>query len=340
MKKQIKTIFTVVSILVILAFTMFVVNQVASIYNNVYAMNPLLGNIVLGVLILVFAALFIIPIVLYFKLPKPLKHPTNEAEKVIFLKQVQKRLTNNKHLKGQNFDFTREEEIKRALKILDDKADISIHKNAQNVFLTTAISQNGKLDALTILVTQTKMVWEIAHIYWQRPALRDLFNVYANVGATAFLASEIENLDISRQIEPIMSAMLKSPGKALPIVGHAAHIITDSILEGSINAFLTLRVGIITKRYCDSLEAFDKKAVRRNAFIEASSLLKTLVVKSSGQVINSILNATKRMGTNTLKSGVNVIEKAALGIKTGLESIAEKIVGKKSDQTENPESLN
>lgn len=328
MKKQIKTIFTVVSILVILGFILFIINQVASIYNNVYAMNPLLGNIVLGVLILVFAALFIIPIVLYFKLPKPLKHPTNEAEKIIFLKQIGKRLTNNKHLQGQNFDFSKEEEIKKALKILDDRADISIHKNAQNVFLTTAISQNGKLDALTILVTQTKMVWEIAHIYWQRPALRDLFNVYANVGATAFLASEIENLDISRQIEPIMSAMLKSPGKALPIVGHAAHIITDSILEGSINAFLTLRVGIITKRYCDSLEAFDKQAVRRNAFIEASSLLKTLVVKSSGQVINSILNATKRMGTNTIKSGISTIEKATLGIKSGLESIAEKIVGK------------
>ncbi|NER83666.1 MAG: DUF697 domain-containing protein, partial [Leptolyngbya sp. SIO1D8] len=278
-----------------------------------------------AILLLIFAVVLVTPIVIYFKLPKPINLPEDEAEKEKYYQQLAKRLNRNKHLNGLNLDLNKKEELDKALDVLQKKANETIQKTATSVFLTTAVSQNGKLDALTVLVTQTKMVWEISHIYWQRPAIRDILNLYANVGGTAFLASEVEDLDISRQIEPVLNAMFKSPGKSLPVVGHAAHIIMDSILEGSVNAFLTLRVGIITKRYCGTLEVFDRKKARSSAFIEASGLLKTLVVKSSGKVINSLIKATKRTGVNTVKSGVSALEKAAQNIKEGLGELAGKM---------------
>ena len=325
MKKQFKTLAIFISIAIILAFTLFVINQVAAVYANLSALNTPLANVVLGLLVLIFAVVITVPIVIYFKLPKPIRLPENDQEKEKYHLQLAKRLNKNKHLAGLDLDLGKKEDLEKALSILQEKADRAIQKTATNVFLTTAVSQNGKLDALTVLVTQTKMVWEISHIYWQRPALRDMANLYANVGGTAFLASGVEDLDISRQIEPVLNAIVKSPGKSLPIVGHAANIIMDSILEGSVNAFLTLRVGIITKRYCGTLEVFDKKKARSNAFIEASGLLKTLVVKSSGKVVNSLIRATKRTGVNTVKSGVSALENAAQNIRHGLGGLAKKM---------------
>lgn len=338
MKKHFKTLAIFISVAVLLAFVLFVVNQVAAVYANISALNPILGNIVLGILLLIFAVVLITPVVIYFKLPKPINLPEDEVGKEKYYQQLAKRLGRNKHLNGLNLDLNKKEELGKALDVLQKKADETIQKTATSVFLTTAISQNGKLDALTVLVTQTKMVWEISHIYWQRPAIRDIINLYANVGGTAFLASEVEDLDISRQIEPVLNAMFKSPGKSLPIVGHAAHIIMDSILEGSVNAFLTLRVGIITKRYCGTLEVFDRKKARSSAFVEASGLLKTLVVKSSGKVINSLIKATKRTGVNTVRSGVSALEKAAQNVKEGLGELAGKMgISKKEMEAANKE---
>ncbi len=341
MKKQIKQLATFLAIAVILAFVLFIINQVAAVYANLSALNPNLANIVLGVLILIFAGVLIIPVILYFKLPKPLHLPSSPEEQAGYLLKLGKRLAKNKLLADQSLDFTDRADIEKALSLLEEKANAAIQKTAKSVFFTTAVSQNGKLDALTVLLTQSKMVWEVAHIYWQRPALRDIVNLYGNVGATAFLASEIEDLDISRQIEPILNAMFKSPGKSLPIVGHAAHIIMDSILEGSVNAFLTLRVGIITKRYCGSMEVLDRKKVRRNAFLEASGLLKTLVVSSSGKVISSLVKATKRTGVNTVKSGVTAIENTAKSIKQNITELAQKMgIGKKELELEDNQEPN
>ncbi len=341
MKKQLRKLATFIAIAVILAFTLFVINQVAAIYANLTALNPTIANIVLGLLILIFAAVLITPFIIYFKLPKPLKRPQSAKEQEVYILQLGKRLSKNKHLNTEDYDFAKQADVEKALLVLEEKANEAIQKTAKSVFFTTAVSQNGKLDALTVLLTQSKMVWEVAHIYWQRPALRDIFNLYGNVGATAFLASEIEDLDISRQIEPILNAMFKSPGKSLPIVGHAAHIIMDSILEGSVNAFLTLRVGIITKRHCGSIEVLDRKAVRKNAFLEASGLLKSLVVSSSGKVISSLVKATKRTGINTVKSGVSALENTAKTIKHNITELAQKMgIGKKELELEDHQEDN
>jgi hypothetical protein len=99
----------------------------------------------------------------------------------------------------------------------------------------------------------------------------------------------------------------------------------DSLLEGTINAFLTLRVGIITRRYCGTLDTFHVRKVRKAAFREASSMLRNIVVQSSGQVVSGIMKATKKAGADTVRSGVGAAERASSRVKNGLMHLAGRV---------------
>ncbi|QCK14828.1 DUF697 domain-containing protein [Mangrovivirga cuniculi] len=323
MRKQLKKLITTLSFLIIIVFVIFTINQLVDLYANLIVINETLAIVVTLSVALILLGLLITPFILFIRLPKAISKPLTDDEFPEYRRKVIARLATNQLIKGK-YDLSNEDGIFEALNLLNSKADKVIHETASSVFLTTAVSQNGKLDAFTVLITQTRMVWKVAHIYWQRPALRDMLNLYANVGASTFLASEIEDLDLSRQIEPIINAMVKSPGRSLPVVGHAAHIITDSLLEGSTNAFLTLRVGVVTKRYCGAVGALDKREIRRNSYLEASGMLKNLVYQSSSKVIKSLLKATRDSGVNTVKSGFGVINKAARNVKEKLENLTRR----------------
>src|SRR5947209_3280718 len=98
--------------------------------------------------------------------------------------------------------------VERAVQVLHGRADACITREASLVFVSTAISQSGRLDGLMVLVAQTRMIWRIAHVYWQRPGLREMGYLYANVGATVFAAQTIEDLDLSELVEPLLAPVL------------------------------------------------------------------------------------------------------------------------------------
>ena len=331
MNNQVKKLLYFVFGFILFSFFIFLVNQVTSVYAYFYAINPTLGEIVLWLSVIILGVLLLAPVFLYFKLPQPLKPPKTLDEKAAYIKRLKSRVQKNKIVKEANLDVNKEEEFHKAVQLLDQKADDMINRTAKAVFLTTAVSQNGKLDAFTVFVTQTKMVWDVAHVYYQRPSLRDMIYLYGNVGATVFFASEIEDLDISDQIEPVISSILRRPGQAIPIIGPAANIIMDSLVEGSANAFLTLRVGVITKRYCGAIDIFERKKIRRAAIIEASGMLKDLVIKSSGKVIGIVLKATRKAGMDSYRSGVEAMNKTAESIMKTWSSFTEKLKKEKKE---------
>lgn len=312
MLKSLKKILIPLLVLFILLFLLFVTNQLVTLYGNLMVINPTLAWVTTGLIGILLLGLALVPFVLIIKLPSSISETESPA---VYRQKIIKRLSKNSYIKREGLNVRESDGLEQALSLLNVESKKVIKDTATAVFLTTAVSQNGKLDALTVLITQSRMVWRVAHIYWQRPTLRDLVKLYANVAASGLVASEIEDIDISRQVEPIINALLKSPGRSLPVVGHAAHIITDSILEGSTNAFLTLRVGIITQKYCETLHPeFDKRKVRKSAFVEASGLLRSLVVESSGKVVKSVLHAMKNAGRNTVRSGVDALGRTAKNV--------------------------
>lgn len=317
MTKLIKKIGLLFGIAVSVLFLLFAFNQLIGLYANLVTINQTLAIVVTTIVALIVFLCICIPFYIIVKLPKSINY---EEDPVIYRSKLQKRLKQNKIIKAEGLKVATNDEIEAAIDLLDNHSQKIIKQTATAVFLSTAISQNGKLDALTVLITQSRMIWKVAHIYWQRPTVKDMVKLYANVATAGLIASEIEDIDISRQVEPVINALLKSPGRSIPVVGHAAHIITDSILEGSTNAFLTLRVGIIAQNYCGATHPnFDKRTLRKNAFSQASVMLRGLVVESSGKVVKSVMKAMKDAGKSTIKNSVDSLGKAAGNVKSTVE---------------------
>lgn len=310
----------------IIGFVLFLINQISGIYFLVRSQSEFAADVTLYLLSGASAILLFWPIVLFLKLPASLQIPTKAEDVPAYQQRLIKRLRRNESLKSARLIPKSREELPAAMKHLDELANREITETAKMVFLTTSVSQNGRLDALTILITQSKMIWNIAHNYYQRPSLRELSSLYLNVAGTAFVASELEDLDISQQIEPVITSMIKNAGsQSIPIIGPAASIVFDSLLEGSANAFLTLRVGIITRRYCGNIEVFNSKSIKSSAFKEAAVMLKGVVLQSSGSIISGILAATKKAGLDTLKNSWEGVKNTSQKVVDSIKGAGQKL---------------
>lgn len=327
---MIKKILYPIGFLILLVFLLFVINQLVAIYQNLSLIHPALGIGATSLLALLVLVLFVLPFVLMAKLPAPLPFPNTNAELEEYKRKYQQKLAKHSVVIAEGLDPEIPNQLEKINQLLQEKADKYIFESASAVFISTAISQNGKLDAFTVLAAQIRLIWKVAHVYWQRPNWRNLQQLYTNVAFSAMAATGIEEMDLSQQIQPIVNAVMKSPGKHIPVIGSAAHIITDSIMEGTVNAFLTLRVGVLTKNYCYP-EVKTINEIKSNSFLEASMLLKTLVVKSSAKVAEGILKAGKNASIQTLKSGYGAVEKVVKKTRSGItglfthaEGVAEK----------------
>lgn len=314
-----------ITLLFSLAFILFLINQVSGIYLMLADFNPVLAKVVLALLIVVFTALALSPLAIYMKLPKPLVRPENDNELATYKLSLVKRLKNNPSLKQSGITCRNIGDLPTAIAHLDNEADKEIKSTSSTIFLTTAISQNGKLDALTIFLTQMRMVWRIAHIYYQRPSVRELAYLYGNVGTASFLATHIEDIDISKNLEPVIASIAKSAsGRSIPFVGPTATLVLDSLLEGTTNTFLSLRVGILAKKYCNQLTLTSQKEVKTSAFRESAVLLKQIALESSGTIISAIVKASKKAGIDTIKSGLSGIGNTGKKVKNTLLDLSKK----------------
>jgi len=326
MIQALKKLFVPIVVLLSLGFVLFLINQISGVYLLASEVNPTFGKVVLISLIAIFTVLLITPFVIFFKLPQPLKRPTKESELLPYKKRLLNRFKINQTLIKADAVPRSVEDLPQAMNVLEAEADRVIKSTAQTIFLTTAISQNGKLDAMTVFLTQIRMVWKVAHIYYQRPSVAELAYLYSNIGATAFLASEIEDMDITKHIEPIVTSIVRtSSGRSVPVIGQATTVITDSILEGTTNTFLSLRVGILAKKYCGQLTVSTKREIKKGTLREAGILLRKIAVSSSGDFISAILKATRNAGVNTVKDGWQSVVKAGTKVKDGVKSVSKKV---------------
>jgi hypothetical protein len=293
MARTIKNVALVASAVILFFFVLFVINQTAQVVGLADRVSPAFGTAVLWFLLGIYAVLVVAAFVFFLRLPKPLVPPESEMEPGFsrYLEALRKRLAANPRLKG--YELTDRAGIEKALEALGRECDVIIRDSASAVFVSTAISQSGRLDTIFVITAHFRMVGRIVSVYSQRPALRDLINLYANVAATAFVAGELDEADICEQIEPILSSALSAVSLSVPGVQAAASIVVNSILTGAANAFLTLRVGIIARRYCGSLVISDRRALRRSATAEAAKLLGSIVKTGTTCISRALWDASK-----------------------------------------------
>jgi hypothetical protein len=296
MNQTLRKLAILASGVVALSFVVVVVNQTAGVVQLAKEVHPALGTATLWGLLIAYGGMIGVPVVILLRMPKPLTPPNSEASPEFddHLRQLGQRLASNPCVRRASIEPSDRAGIEAALRILDDDADAIVKQTATTIFLTTAVSQSGRLDALLVLAAQSRMVWRIAHLYYQRPSLRELTHLYANVAATSFVAGELDDLELHQMIQPVVAGTLGAVGGAIPGFQVLTSILVNSLLSGSANAFLTLRVGIIAKDYCGALVAQPRTKVRRAATTEAARLLSGIVRESGARVRDAIWTGIKQ----------------------------------------------
>jgi Domain of unknown function (DUF697) len=298
MKKTVKTLLLLGSGLALLSLGVVVINQTAQVVELAKQAHPVLGTVTLWVLVVTYTGLIGVPIVMVVRMPRPLRPPASDTgpEFEAHLAELGRRLESNPRVPIALGLGSRPNrlEVEQALGALDSEANAVIKQMATTVFLTTAVSQSGRLDALLVLMAQSRMIWRVAHLYYQRPSLREMAYLYTNVAATAFVAGELDDIELHQMIQPVVAASLGTVGGAIPGFQVFTTIAVNSLLSGSANAFLTLRVGMIAKAYCGSLVAQPRTKLRRSATAEAARLLSGIVKESGARVRDALWQEVKQ----------------------------------------------
>jgi hypothetical protein len=316
MRKKIKYLVLLFGVAAFFLFVIFVINQTVQVVNLCHSMHPVFGKSVKYFLLAVYALLLLFSLYNFLLLPRPLKLPAGRNAKGYdeFLKKTRYRLAKNKnlpeHVRNRMISLQKKnpepqvqaQEIRLAEKELAQKANGQIKETSQAIFISTAISQSGSLDSIVVLTGQIKMVWRIAKIYNQRPALSELAKLYANVAATSFAARAIEDLDFAEIIEPVIRSF-SGPGllNFIPVIS----ILSNSIFNGTTNALLTLRTGIIARKYCSLFAHLEtrekyrdvkelKKHIKTSSIRESGKLLGNVIVTPSQTVFNLMMNGLKK----------------------------------------------
>lgn len=304
------------------------------LYREAATVHPVLGWLVIALLLTALLLLVGIPLGQVLRLPGALIRPTSTSGRAWnrFVERYARRLVKNPVLqsgyeqigeleqaledRGSGGSQVLEAEVMRAVAHLDGHADAIITRYAATVFTTTAISQSGRLDTVLVLSAQFRMVKEIATVYYQRPQARELWSLYANVGTAGFVAGEIQDSELLAVLGAPVTAGITS---FIPVAGSAplVSLLVNSLLDGSANAFLTLRIGTLARRYAGLRLEEDRGAMARSASLEAAGHLGAVVSRGASRlailtrklVLDSAARGTTRAAKGVVGVGVSLFEK-------------------------------
>jgi hypothetical protein len=161
-----------------------------------------------------------------------------------------------------------------------DKAQEHIHQWAKTVFLVTTVSQVGRIDAITSLVINCRMIADVIRCSGYRPTWGQLGKQYARILATSLFSYYLSDSLDKVEVDPEM-LHLKALAN-IPLVG----TVTKSLVDGTANTLLSLRIGHVTLAYLrEGAQALSGKAgakVRRRAMLDA---VKSFLVLSKDTTI-------------------------------------------------------
>ncbi|MEN8149846.1 MAG: YcjF family protein [Planctomycetota bacterium] len=193
--------------------------------------------------------------------------------------------------------------VEPLLEPLDREADRVIRAEALAVGVATALSPNGTLDAAIVLWRNANLVSRIGNIYYGRPGVRGSFRILRDVSSAALLATYLEGL--SEVAGGVLRGML----------GSVAGVVAGPLVDGSVNAIATLRVGYLAKGRCRSFRAWND-ATRTQALADALAAARD----RSGEVLAEIASkAGKGFGSvgDAVKGGLASLLSKLKGEETG-----------------------
>jgi hypothetical protein len=308
-----RKIIITLAVLVTVCLLSLVIAGVTSLISLAERIHPVAGSIVFWSVCLAAGFFALYCVVAYARLPAALVPPEEESgpKYDAYLQALRVRLAVNPRTRGR--PLATEEEIESAVGHLSVEADSIVRRTASTVFLSTALMQNGRLDGLIVLFTQIQMVGRIARIYVQRPSPRELVRLYANVAGTAFVASGLESLELGEMVAPLAFSVVPALKGGIPGLSGISALLVRCISNGAANAFLTLRVGEVARRYCELTSRCPPELIRKSATAAAVQHLGRIVRENGALVVRKIWEST---GRALIDSGVSKAEDIAGATRT------------------------
>src|SRR5882724_11284072 len=296
------------AVLITVCLVSLIIAGVTSLITLADRIHPIAGTIVFWVICLAAGIIALYCVIAYAKLPAALVPPEEDSgpKHDAYLQALRVRLAANPRTRGMS--LVTKEEIENAVGHLSAEADSVVRRTASTVFLSTALMQNGRLDGLIVLFTQIQMVGRVARIYVQRPSPRELGRLYANVAGTAFVASGLESLDLGEMVAPLAVSVVPALKGGIPGLSGISALLVKCVSNGAANAFLTLRVGEVARRYCELTSRCPPELIRKSATAAAVQHLGRIVRENGALVVRKIWEST---GRALIESGVSKAEDIA-----------------------------
>lgn len=287
--RTIKFLIIPLLLLFILGFFLFLIAQIANLVYLADRYDPVLGDIVLYGLTGVIVGLVSVPLYTYLTLPKAKLPPQTDDPQLLaaYRASLVRRYQKNKLLRREKVVVETEKDIPAAVNMLDRHADRLIQYNTVRTFAGTAISQNGMFDSMIVLYFSINTVYRVSRIYWQRTSLRQLINLYSQIGLIVIGAKLLEdNLDayLEENIQEFIDELSAQGAETTASMGARATkiipgfgTVVESVVQGTFNGLMVLRIGLITQKYCGATHAINRKAIRRESFIEARKRIFSII---------------------------------------------------------------
>lgn len=296
MRKISKAFWITIGIAALFFMVLIIISSVLDLGEKLSRINVYLEYTFYGVSIILFVLLFVRPIVLIvfspsFSLDELFTEEQNARKNYALYKKVARNLLGEDFLPEEDKTAIKDSMhdaflLKGSLaKVFDEKIKKELNKmiieHAETVYLSTAISQNGRLDALAVLTINLKLIKNLVIKCGFRPSYYSLGKLSVNVLSTAIIAENLEDMNFS-EIFPSSGVNALSE---IPLL----KTVTGSFAQGMGNALLSLRVGIICRNYLFmNIKGLKKNQIRKLAFGEAVILLPRVLVESMKRMPNRL----------------------------------------------------
>lgn len=294
-------LFVVISIFIM---SLIVLGAIIDIFNFFYKLHPHAGYVSLVVILLLMVILVIKPIVVALATPCfTLDVIGQKSNKSINRKNYRKlKKVASNLIKGKDISDQAKKEIVNNIddrnnlnKILRDVYDREISKkinsiineSATKTLVATAISQNNKIDSATVILVNIRMIMRIVVICGYHPTYPQLYKLIAKVFRNALIAYTLQSSNIDELVLDGVNKLVKGTLTSIPFISEVA----KSLTQGAANALLTLRVGIITRKFL--YEEFDIQAMLDDPEEENQVILED-AVKEANSSINVIIDQFKK----------------------------------------------
>lgn len=275
----------------------FIIKEFMNLYIMAKEIHPYFAYTIV-LIILSFTFYFaLIPIIKIFKISNnlgPTKHKSQENK---IISQRINRFRENKILIKHNINFAEinntQEDYNRIIKVLKKEVALVRKRYISQLFYSTAIVQNGFIDAILILSTSINLVKEIFLIYNGRVSNKDLLVIGKQIYFSLAIGG---SKGIEYTTEEIFSKLSTQSIKSIPFLDK----ILSSIADGFFNAAFVTRISYITENYCTKTYIESDKELYPNPGFIANS------VKNITSDIFSRLRITLKK--IALEKSINMVE--------------------------------